>query len=508
MFGGGGAVASNGDHHRAYSARYGARDPLLAPWPRLVLYLFWRAFMTALRPAVLLALLAAALVLAISALRQAPAPVRPAGSPGERIEQAFLAAAPGRADRRAIWLDGLDRALEPRPRAAPDLPLAQSYAAAAILIEGREALAVQRLQDGRSPRAVEAQLRGLPALGRAQLLEAAIIELEADGRDAGLEPPALILAPSDLRVRLERAERLYGPALEDAALWFFDPGGRALALASLPGSEAEAPILYGDVRDVLVQGCALAGAMGRSIGQCRVGFLPKPEADPVLAGLSLAVLGAGERARPGARLVKAAYGAGHLSPSVAETLAFGADPALGREALLASIMPILAEAGEAWTQPVRYEEALLSAARESAAAARIDDGARLERVRAVAAVARDSAPLAALRLTAALGRADEAERLALLAEGAGPKLLALQDMSPDAIPALLEAEADDQRRGLAHWPQQALLQAGAALALVLAAISLVLMTLAGGYFRARGRGPGALERLDGAVSRLILGKNF
>lgn len=501
-------MAFRGEDHRAYSARYGARHPLLAPWPRLAAYLIWRGVMAALRPVLFLALVAGAGLFAVSAFRQAPVSLQPAGSPAERVEQAFLEAAAARADRRAIWLDALDAALEPRRRAAPDLPLARSYAASAILIEGREALAIERLQDGRRASALEAQLRGRPALERAGLLEAAIVELETAGREAGFEPPALILAPASLRERLGRAERLYGPALDDAGRWFADPGGRALALASLPGSHPRAPVLYGDVRDVLVQGCALAGAMGRSIGQCRVGFLPKPDADPILAGLSLAVLGVSERDRAGARLVKAAYAAGHLAPEMAERLAFGVDVELGREALLASIMPVLGQAGEAWTQPIRFLDALSRAAREAAEAGRVDGGARAQAFQAVSAIARAGEPLAALRLTGALRQAEDADRLALLAEVSGPQLLALQDLAPDRLEDALAGETGERRRGVGDWPRRAVLHAGAALALALGAAGLLVLTLLGGYFRARGRGPGGLERLDGAVSRLMLGKNF
>ena len=500
-------MAFGAANQRAYSARYGARDPLLAPWPRLAAYLIWRAFMAALRPVVFLALLAGAVGFAVSALRQAPVTLEPAGSPSEQIEQAFLAAAPQRADRRAIWLDALDAALQPRRRAAPDLPLARSYAASAILIEGREALAMRRLQAARRASAVEAQLRARPALERAALLESALGELEAAGREAGVEPPALILAPAALQARLERAERLYGPALDDAARWFSDPAGRALTLTSLPGAAPDAPVLYGDVRDVLVHGCALAGAMGRSIGQCRVGFLPKPDADPILAGLSLAVLGAGEGDRAGARLVKAAYAAGHMQPDLAERLAFGEEGALGREALLAAVMPVLGEAGEAWTQPARFEDALGRAAGEAAAAAGIDLDARTEAFRAAAAIARESGALAALRLTEALGRAEAAGRLALLAETAGPQLLALQDLDARRLAAAVETGAAAPPSGTRDWPRRALVHAGAAAALALAAAGLLVMSVLGGYLRRRGRGPGALERLDGAVSRLILGKN-
>jgi len=493
--------------NRAYSTRYGARDPMLAPWPRLAAYLVWRGFIAVVRPAIFLILLAMGSALLLCAVQRAPGAAQPQLSLDAQISQAFARAAADRADRRGLWLDGVEAALQSRPRAAPDLPLAHSYLEAAIAIEGREALALALLGEGRRAATVEADLRGRPAREREARLDGAIDELLAAGREAGLEPPSLILAPLRLRDRLSRARSLFGPALDEAGRWFVDPQGRALTVASLPGARGDAPVLYGDVRDVVVQGCALAQASGRQVGQCRVGFLPKPGADPVLAGLSLAVIGADDRNRTGARMVKAAYAAGHLPAAVAERIALGQDPALAREALLASVMPVLVDAGEAWTQPVRFEDALAHAAQEAVQSGRIDEAERAELFQAMGAIRREAGALAAVRLPSALRTPEDSVRMALLAERAGPQLLALSDLSPGALADLLADPGRAEVFRWSRWPERARMEALTGAGLILAAFLVLISSLIAGFLKGRGGRPGWLERLDRAATRLMLGKN-
>lgn len=493
--------------NRAYSTRYGARDPLLAPWPRLAVYLLWRGIIAALRPAVFLVLVVAGVALMLSAVQRAPGPAEPQLSLDALISLAFAGAVPERDDRRGLWLDAVETALRSRPRAAPDLPLADSYLEAAIAIEGREALALELLGEGRRRANVEADLRGRPAGEREARLSAAIDELLIAGRDAGLDPPSLILAPPRLRERLSRAQGLFGPALDEAGRWFVDPQGRALTVSSLPGARSGAPILYGDVRDVVVQGCALAQASGRQVGQCRVGFLPKPEADPILAGLSLAVIRAGDRDRTGARIVKAAYAAGHLPAPVAERIALGPDANLGREALLASVMTVLVDAGEAWTQPVRFEDTLARAAQEMVQSARINEAQRSDLFQALRAVRREAGALPALRVSSALSTPEDGARLALLAERAGPQLLALTDLAPQALGALLAEPAQAEAFRWSRWPERSRIESLVGAGLILAALLVLISSLVAGFLRGRGGRPGWFERLDGAVTRLMLGKN-
>lgn len=492
---------------RAYSTRYGARDPLLAPWPRLAAYLIWRGFIAVLRPALFLILLVAGAGLLLSAVQRTTGATGPQLSLDAQIELAFASAAPERSDRRGIWIDAVEMALQSRPRAAPDLPLAQSYLEAAIAIEGREALALGLLGEDRRTANVEADLRGRPAGEREARLTAAVEELLVAGRENGLDPPSLILAPPRLRDRLSRAQGLFGPALDEAGQWFVAPQGRALTVASLPEAWSGAPILYGDVRDVVVQGCTLAQASGRQVGQCRVGFLPKPQADPILAGLSLAVIRADDRDRTGARMVKAAYAAGHLPAPLAERIALGPDPSLGREALLASVMPVLVDAGEAWTQPVRFEGELARAAQEMVQSARINEAERSDLFQAMGAVRRETGALPALRVSSALSRPEDGALLALLAERAGPQLLALTDLAPTALSDLLAQPDQIEPWRWSRWSERSQLEALKGAGLILAALLVLISSLVAGFLRGRGGRPGWFERLDGAVTRLMLGKN-
>lgn len=508
MTGEGQGVISGGEQRQSFSARYGARPPLLAPWPRAGLYLLWRAVMTVSRPAVFLVLVIAAVWLALSAAQRLPVETL-ADRRGldQTVQVAFARAAPHRSDRRSLWVDGAFAALDAPPQTAPDLPLAESFARAAIWIEGEDALAMRLLSRDRPRHSVEAELRARPATQRAARLDAALEQLRMDGLAAGLDPPALILAPAALSIRLGRAQTLYGPALNDADGWFADSRGRALSMSSLPGVGRGAPDLYGDVRDVLVQGCALARDNGRGVRQCRVAFLPKPASDPVLAGLALAVIGAAPAERPGARLAKAAYAAGRLDRRLAQRLALGPDPDLGREALIASLLPVLNAAGEAWTQPVRFEAALSEASREARASARIDEAGRTQMFAALAAVRRDSGALAALRLGDVITGADEAERLARSAEIAGRQLLALHALDRGELAHLLQARAQSDRYQFSRWPRAARMEAGLAAGCLTLALAVLIASLAAGYRRRRGGPPGALERLDAAMIRLTLGKN-
>ena len=494
---------------RAYSARYGARHPLLAPWPRTAAYLAWRALISSLRPVIFLMLVAVAVWLALCVSAQVLAPPATALPPEARIQAAFQYAAPDRPDRRAVWLERLEQALTAPSRSLPDLDLAHSYAQAALDIEGRHALALAQLSVGRSAAAVEADLRARPAMERTQLTAQSLDALIADGRAAGLEPPELILAPPSLRARLDRARALFGPAIGEAQTWFVDPGGRALALGALPGLGAPQAVFYGDERDVLVHACAMADQAGLGIGQCRVGFLPKPRPDPILAGLSAAVLSAPADQQAGARIVKTAWAAGLLDPALAERLAFGPDASLGREALLAALTPVLSQAGDAWSQPVRYRDALADAGAEAVRAGRVNLQDRSAVFTAAGDLRQNAGAFASVRVLRHLRLPEDAARLAELGRAAGLRLAALDGLDPGALADLLDgARRAGPVAALEDWPEPARIQAGLSVAALLGAASLLGLSLWAGYRRGRGGPPGLLERLDGVMTRLILGKNF
>jgi len=497
------------EHPQRFSVRYGARHPWLAPWPRAALYLIWRGLIAGLRPALFLGAVAAAIVFAVLAAQALPRPAAAPPSLSAAIDNALHQAVPDGADRHRFWVDMLDGSLQAPRRTMPDIAQARSVARSYVALRGREQLALEWLADGRRLSHVEAELRAQPAWMRERLLAEAIESRLEAGRAQGLDPETLIFAPMNVRVRLQRAEALFGPALGDAEAWFVDPGGRALALDALPGLTPRTPRLYGDVRGLVVRGCALLTQLTRPTGQCRVGFLPKPQADPVLAGLSLAVAGAAPERRAGARIVKAAWAAGLLEATLAQELAFGPDLVLGREAVLASAMPVLAEAGQAWTQPARFETASVQAMAEAARAAGIDTERRDQVFDAFTALRREVGALSALRLADTVRSVDDAERLARLAEAAEGRLLALHVFTRSELLTAVdtrEAEPAEPLDVLA-WPERAQRFAGLSIVSVLLALSLLGLSLYSGLKRRRGGAPGLLERIDAIMSRLILGRN-
>ena len=246
------------------------------------------------RPLLFVVLIAGSIWFALNTAREVL--VDPDQSLGleQRFQRAIDASVSPFGNRRMVWVNAIEQALEAPAGRLPDLALAEAYALSAFDIEGREALAMQRIGDGRRRSAVEADLRGRTALEREQVLQDALIDIRSEGHALGLTPPELVLAPRSIQVRLARVRTLFGPALADAEDWFGASQRRAMALSALPGESSSDAILYGDVRDVLVQGCALAEQMGQRVAQCRVGFLPKPRGDAILAALSLAVLQAPE----------------------------------------------------------------------------------------------------------------------------------------------------------------------------------------------------------------------
>ncbi len=493
-----------------FSARYGARHPWLAPWPRAGLYLVWRGVVAAFRPFVFLGLIAVAVVSAVFAAQELPRPQTTTLSLSARIDQALYDALEPTGDRHQQWVVLLDRALQASPRTMPDIVQARSIATSYVAMRGPESLGLELLSEGRNPRLIEAELRALPAWQRRERLDDAIADQLLIGAEQGFQPAALVFAPAILQNRLGRAEQLYAPTFVEAERWFVEPGARALALDALPGLNPDVARIYDDVRDLVVQTCAVAMQLGRGGGQCRVGFLPKPQADPVMAGLTLGVVGAEPERRAGARLAKAAWAAEQLHPELAEALAFGPDVELGLAATLASAMPLMVDAGEVWTQPNRFEGAARAASREAALAAGMDQRWRDRVYDSLTALRREVGALAALRLLDTVATVEEAETLVRIAEASEGQLLALHTLvGPELI-----ARIEDQRpprsrvRSLLEWPERAHRYSALSVLALLAAFAVLAISLWGGWKRKQGRPPGPLERFDAAVSRLILGRNL
>lgn len=486
-----------------YSERYGARDPWLAGGMRAGAYLVWRAAFAAWRPAIFLLLLGGALVFALKAA--ADLDLEPPPRPEQ--EQVAEAVEASVGDVRAWWAGALGAALNPASGRAPDLVLAESLAPSLPTLVARNRLArLVLIESGRSERHVEAVLRAEPAWLRDQRLEAVLREqLDAGVRNAA-SPPELVFAPVSVSRRLQRARALYGPAVDAVETWFSEPGGRALVLRGAPGLEGAPPgaALYGDVRDLLIQACALAEQAGRRIGQCRVAFLPKPDADLLVAGLSVAATGVEGQALIGARVLKAAAAAGLANERFLGSLVLGADPRLAREAILASAMPLITEAGERYTRPVYSTEDAREAAATFARTTRIDEAQRDRVFAHVGAIRRDAGALAAVRMAGIIESEADAARLAHVAERYGRQTLALHQSLGPGVLDLARSAQTSQRRKVSDVAWR---NGGFAAGFLLLAIGLVVWVGLTGFCRVRGAAPGLVERVDSRVSRLILGRN-
>jgi len=487
-----------------YSARYGARDPWLAGRVRAGAYLVWRAAFAIWRPAILLLLLAAALGFAVKAAAELDV-APPARPEEERLAEAVQTSV---GDGRGWWVEALGIALDPASGRAPDLVLAESLAPSLPRLLTPDSLArLVLVEAGRSGRHVEATLRAEPAWLRDQRLDTALrARLEtAEGR--GASPPELVFAPAPVSRRLGRARALYGPAADAVESWFSESGGRALVLSGAPGLE-DAPAgaaLYGDVRDLLVQACALAEQAGRRIGQCRVAFLPKPAANLLVAGIALTTTGVEGQARVGARVLKAAASAGLADDAYIGSLVLGTDTALAREAILASAMPLIAEAGERYTRPVYSHDDAATAATDYARATGIDEAQRNRVLAHLGAIRRDAGALQAVRMAGVIRSEADAARLAALAQQYGHQTLALHQALGAGI---LDLAAAPQGSLHIDISETAWRYGGIAAGFLLLAIGLVFWVLLAGFYRTRGGAPGFVERMDGRMTRLILGRNY
>lgn len=493
-----------GPDRRPYSVRYGACDPLLAGGVRAGVYLMWRAVFALFRPTVFVALLGLAALLAHRGLEAAPSAVlQPAPPLAQRIDEALQAAAQAQGRPEQVWSRRMDAALDSGRFGAPDLPLATAYAGALIPMKGRDALALSILAERRRPELVEAELRALPAWRREAVLEEVVRQRLATGRRAGFDPPELVFAPPLTRERFERARTLYGAAFIEADRWFAAPQGRALALHALPGVMADPSaqaLLQADVRELVVHGCALARAQSVAPAACRSAALPRGEPDAIRVALALLSYADGARVE-GVRVAQAAWVAGRLPRPVAERFGLGARPDYGREVVLAALMPILADAETAFAQPDRFVDAARRAANEHVRGAELGPLGASSLDHALGEVRLSSGALTAVRVSDVLQTPSDAQALAAVAALTGPTVLAVRDLAGPQMLALATAPPVPDYSWIG-------VELGLALGLSALAICLVLTVLISAARRRAGGPPGALERLDGAVTRLILGRNI
>ena len=491
---------------RTYSERYGARSPWLAPRWRVAAYLAWRALFALFRPLVFVLLCAGALFSLYRALDTAPSQALTAPQTlSERFDSALYSAvrARGEADTLSRWRAEIDQSLAPALSGPPDLPRARSFAVSLPALMGREALALYLMQDQRRPELMQADLAAMPVWRREQIIKGVL-----DGRhqSAGLDDEAVWIREASPRAqqRYQRAKALYGPSYEAAEAWFHSPEGLAINLVALPGvdetlSPARARVLP-DARELIVQGCALARTQGQRVPACERAQLVLPDADPVRAALALSLHD--PALDPAAvRLALAARAAGRLDGDWLTDLTLG-PPARERDMrLLTALMPILADADQIHARPETCHARCAAAMEELRGMAGLDDGRRQSWFAAFEEIRRNEGALVALRVSDTLRTFEDGHALARLSVISEGRMLAGRILLGEALVALEPSEIFFRT----DFDRSQLLLAALLATLAVAMLGIVLIS---GRIRRSGGSPGALERIDGEVSRLILGRNL
>ncbi len=285
---------------RSAALRAQTRRPGEAGLARVGAWMLVEAVLRVIRPAILIALIAAAAWFGwrgaetASASGWSPLPGAMAGA-DDPLDGAL---GPGEAGLAAL-ADRIEQALSPAPGRPPDLILADAYLAAAGTLLPRETLAAAA---GLGPQ-VEARTRALPAWLRERRLSAARRNALTRFAAMGYDPPALALLPSDAVRRRERALRLYGRLFEGLNA-VIASGEGVVDLSRAPGFRG---------------GAFHAGASETRLAARLLSLEGNPRADPL-----------------GARVLRAGEAGGLLTPSFAAALEAGADGAVGRRASIAA----------------------------------------------------------------------------------------------------------------------------------------------------------------------------
>ena len=462
--------------------------------------------MAAFRPALLIALLAGSIFFAWRAMDQTYVSIPLSASPSEKLALSIQTRLGDNAN--AHWQELIGDALAPTRQGLPDLQRAESVARSLTQYINSEDLALMiATSNGARELSLEAGLRAVPSWERALFVSDHVDARIVEGREQGLEPGELVFADQRLRERLAYARGLYSPTLNAAEAWFSDPNGRALALAGVPGF-ANAPassIIYDDTRDLIIRSCAFVETLGRRVGPCRVAFIPKPAGDGLGAGLALTTLSVDGPRALAARLVKAALVQGELDRAFWSPLILGSDAELGAEASLAATMVLMRDAANVYSQPARYTEMAITAAREFEQSAQIDIAARDRALSQLGVIAQQQGALASARLIGLVHSHVDLDRLAVLSRENPGRLLGLWSALGEDLIEDSHIEGD-LRIDFADWSQTARRDAALALVLFLSAIALISLVLIAGFTRRHTGALGGFERFDRGVTLLILGR--
>ncbi len=200
------------------------------------------------------------------------------------------------------------------------------------------------------------------------------------------------------------------------------------------------------------------------------------------------------------RLALAARAAGRLDGDWLETLLLGPAAPERDLRLLTALMPVLAEADQYYAQPEACQLACTRAMAEFASRAGYDAAARRDWFAAYDQVRRQDGALVTIRVSQALTGVEAVQTLVRISAISEGRLLAASVLLGDALTELDSAENY-------FWPNGEDLNLILAAALAGLALLLLGIVLISGRLRRSGGAPSALERFDGQLSRLILGRN-
>ncbi len=370
--------------------------------------------------AVELILLAALLAWRGAALETGSHEAPDAGEAGLRA--AFDRALADEPDRAGWWSAELDAALDAGGTGQPDLALAASLLDAWPDIAGHdeETRADWRAANG----------TGGPEVPLSR---------------GALDPDGLVFASEAQRERFAGAARLYGRVFAGAGSFFAGHETGSLDVAALPGlarADGAPAVLQGDLRDMLIHGCALIRRPdGPAPGCGTLDAVQTAEGDMTVFLLSYYAYAAHRGAIPapagaaeGARVLKAARVTGRMRPGLATWIETELD---AEDAdVLASLAPLFAEAEVAYAAPSRAGGQALDLAPRLLDVA--PDGEMASLASDFGTIRRATSALIAIRVAEAVDAPEDAGRLAALARAGGGRLLALHHA---AGPAMLEAPA-------------------------------------------------------------------
>jgi len=471
----------------------------------MLAWLVWKLFYRGFQPAWMLASIAGAawfglLILqdlgGLGVVATAPPDLR------DRIETVFAQGRSPRDNVYGLWVEELTAALDGDLRRRADLDRLEIWAEAGPYYIGRDRLALERLANGQDVGALEAQLRAQPPQVRAERLAAALAEPVRLARARGLTPEEMAYAPESLQQRYLAAQSRWSLASDPVNAFLRGSASGQLDIRSQPGlsrRQAGDVYLYDGVRHVVIQACLAPGGR-RTLSALCPADLPRQGFDPFLLALAAWETGMldnqSSRAAQGARLVRAAYTAGRLSPVYEAHLREVFEASLPPNLVLDSLEADGFDPAEAYPAPRRYRQSLrgsLDVPASSEVLAGIHQSFEL-----LYEIQEATSPSLAVRFAGILEQPQDAASLMVLVEEMGSGAFALYQSAGGAMYDIIHVEPVSGEAEPSHIRALSVCLLSALIVLLLSLRRIATPQLIRQASRLRG--------LDAFLSRLFLGR--